>query len=654
VLAAFHVPVYEKEGFEADDIIGTISLQAPRKQVQPPLETIILSGDADVFQLVDKRTKAYTLRKGVQDSVLYDEEAVEKRFGGLHVKQLVDYKALRGDPSDNIPGVTGIGEKTAISLLLTFQSLENIYKEIQEKTDEAESLKPRLRNMLLQYKDQAFISKELALIERHVPIEFSLSDLAWGDFKKEAVEQLFQSFGFRSLIQKLPELQERVKKVRLNGGYAKEAQKTENSGQAQYIVDQLERDGVLSKDLAAVERQLTPILRAMEQVGIAIDKEYFSALGKDITNALAKAESKIFQMSETVFNVNSPRQLSSVLFEKLSLSPKGMHKTPRGVISTASPELEKLKSLHPVIQEVLNFRELSKLLNTYVAPLPLLADGEGRIHTHFDQWEAVTGRLSSLSPNLQNIPLQGDWGKKIRRGFVASQGYQLVSFDYSQMELRLACHIAQEPKMRKIFKANADIHRMTASEVFGVPAARVTDEMRYRAKALNFGVLYGMGSRGFAESAKISFEEAQQFIDHYFIQFPKIAEYIEKTKEFVQTHGYAQTLFGRRRYLPDIHSLTPQIRAAAERAAVNFPIQGAAADIMKMAMVKAFPFCINERCSLLLQIHDELLFEVADGIVKESAVQIRRAMEEVAQISIPMTVQVKAGRNWQELSPLSP
>jgi len=642
VLAAFHVPVYEKEGFEADDIIGTISLQAPRKQVQPPLETIIVSGDADVFQLVDERTKAYTLRKGIQDSVLYDEKAVEKRFGGLRPEQLIDYKALRGDPSDNIPGVTGIGEKTAIALLLQFGSLENIYRELQENTKTAQSVRPKLRDMLLQYKDQAFMSRELAQIERHVPVAFKLSDLAWKAFDEKEVEQLFRSFGFRTLILRLPEL---------HGGKKKQEKGQEEDQLA--VIEQLARDGVLSKEIAEVERQLTPVLRAMEKTGIAIDKEHFAALEKDMRKDLARAESKIFELAESVFNVSSPKQLSVVLFEKLQLSPKGMHKTPGGIVSTASSELEKIKSLHPIIQEVLNFRELSKLLNTYVVPLPLLADKKARVHTHFEQFGAETGRLSSVSPNLQNIPLQGEWGKKVRGGFVSAQGNLLVSFDYSQMELRLACHIAKEEKMQKIFQAQKDIHRMTASEVFGIPAQEVSDEMRYRAKALNFGVLYGMGAKGFAESAKIPLEEAQQFIDDYFMRFPKIAAYIEQTKEFVKEKEYAETLFGRRRYLPDIHSFTPPIRAAAERAAINFPIQGAAADIMKMAMVKVFQECESAKCRMLLQIHDELLFEVTDDIVKESALKIQTIMEEIVSLSVPLLVLVKTGVNWKERIPLS-
>lgn len=639
VLAAFHVPMYEKEGFEADDIIGTISLQAPRKQVKPQLQTIILSGDADVFQLVDGHTKAYALRKGIQDSVLYDEKAVEKRFGGLRSDQLVDYKALRGDPSDNIPGVTGIGEKTAIALLLRFGSLENIYTEMQENTESVQALKPRVRDLLMQYKEQAAISKELAHIERHVPIAFKLSDLAWKDFDEKTVKELFQSFGFRSLTLRLPELH----------GNAKKQEKKQGEDDQLAVIDQLARDGVLSQEIAEVERELSPVLRAMEKTGVSIDKEYFAVLEQGMKKELTKTESKIFELAESVFNVSSPKQLSVVLFETLLLSPKGMHKTPGGIISTASPELEKIKSLHPVIQEVLNYRELSKLLNTYILPLPLLADKGGRVHTHFEQFGAETGRLSSSNPNLQNIPLQGSWGKKVRGGFVAAPGYQLLSFDYSQMELRVAAHIANEEKMQKIFQASEDIHRMTAAEVFGVPAKDVSNEMRYRAKALNFGVLYGMGARGFAASAKISLEEAQQFIDDYFLRFPKIAEYIEQTKAFVKEKGYTETLFGRRRYLPDINSFLPQIRAATERAAVNFPVQGAAADIMKMAMVKVFQECESDRCRMLLQIHDELLFEVADDIIHEYVPKIRLLMEGVVRLAVPLEVQVKIGLTWGDM-----
>lgn len=639
VLAVFHVPVYEKEGFEADDIIGTIALQASRKQVKPPLQTIILSGDADVFQLVDKHTKAYTLRKGIQDSVLYDEKAVEKRFGGLHPVQLVDYKALRGDPSDNIPGVTGIGEKTAIDLLLKFQSLENIYKELQEKTDKAKQIKPRIAGLLAQYKEQAFLSKELATLDQQVPIEFQLEDFAWQGFSKEKAKDMLESLEFRTLIPKLQELQ---------GTSRSRAPAPEENMQER--IRRLFKEEVFSKTIYELEKRVIPVIAAMEKKGIKIDPAYFTSLTKDMTREMQALERKIFEHAGVVFNINSPQQLSDVLFQTLSLGKKGIRKTSGGVLSTASSELEKLRSLHPVIEEVLSFRELAKLLNTYLEPIPLLADNFLRIHAHFDQLGAATGRLSSSNPNMQNIPIQGEWGKKVRKGFVSETGWKFLSFDYSQMELRIAAFMAQEPKMQQVFLDNGDIHQMTAAEVFRVSRHEVTYEMRYKAKALNFGVLYGMGARGFAQSAGIPFEEAQSFIDDYFVRFPKIAEYIERTKKSAQDKGYVETAFGRKRYVPDIHSTTPYIRAAAERIAVNHPIQGTGADIIKMAMADTFEQFQGESCAMVLQIHDELLFEVADAMIGEVLQPMKRTMETVSSAKIPLVVQARAGTNWAELS----
>ncbi|MBI1984942.1 MAG: hypothetical protein HYS60_02410 [Candidatus Wildermuthbacteria bacterium] len=641
VLKSFHIPVFEKEGYEADDLIGTIAKHAHKKQAHPPLRVVVLSGDMDTLQLVDEHTSVYTMRKGIQDTVLYDTALVKERFSGLTPGQVIDYKGLRGDPSDNIPGVTGVGEKTAIDLLLKFRSVENLYKELEERTEKAKSLKPRVSELLKQYKDQAFLNKELATLDRDAPIDFHIKDLAWKDFSLEEAKTKLESFEFKTLVPKLQEL------------VSKPASSRPLLFQEEGIASRIERlfgQGVFSKKIYELEKSLIPVIADMEKIGIKIDALYFKSLAKEVSGELKKLESRIFELGGVVFNINSPKQLSDVLFQNLSLGTKGIRKTRGGSLSTASPELEKLKSSHPVIAEILAYRELAKLLNTYLEPLPLLADSEGRIHAHFDQLGAATGRMSSSDPNLQNIPAQGTWGKRVRKGFVAQKGFQLVSFDYSQMELRIAAFLANEKKMEQVFLEKGDIHRMTAAEVFGVSPDKVTEQMRYEAKALNFGILYGMGARGFAQSSGVPFEEAQSFIENYFLRFPKIAEYIESTKEFARKHGYVETIFGRKRYVPDIDSATPQIRAQAERVAVNHPVQGTAADLMKMAMAAAHGKFQGKDCRMVLQIHDELLFEISDATIDQFIKPIANAMEVIPANEIPLFVQAKAGLNWAELT----
>ena len=631
-LGSLGIPTYEQQGFEADDYMGTVATLAARRQIHPPVEIIIVSGDQDAFQLINEKTKVYTMRKGIQDTVLYDEKAVEKKFGGVKPSQIIDYKALRGDPSDNIPGATGIGEKTAIDLLNKFGSLENLYK-LLEAGEAGGKIKPRIAQLLRDYKEQAFLSQQLATIEKNAPINFRLADLAWHEDPAK-IQKVLERFGFRSLAQ-------RLERERGSRGVV--------GGQEIYEkIEQLYREGVFSKEIYELEKKLAPVLRKMEEIGTKIDRPYFQALSYEMGKALDALRGKIHTYAGKEFNVSSTQQLSAVLFQDFALPVKGLKKTPKGVVSTASPELEKLVGAHPMVIEVLKYREIQKLLTTYAEPLPRLADENDRVHTHFDQLGAATGRISSADPNLQNIPKQGEWGRRIRRGFIAEKGFSLVSFDYSQMELRIVAHLSGDEQMRSFFRAKADIHVMTASSVFGVPENEVTSEMRFRAKALNFGVLYGMGAQGFAKSAGISFEEARAFIEQYFARFPGVYEYMEKTKEFARSHGYVETMFGRRRYLPEVNSNTPQLRAAAERMAQNHPIQGSLADIVKMAMVKiyedlAFP---KQTVRMLLQIHDELLFEIADGIVEEVSRSVKEVLENIWRLEVPLQVDVKKGKNW--------
>lgn len=635
VLTAFNVPVYEKEGFEADDIIGTIAKKAPKLQVHPTLQTIILSGDMDHLQLVNETTKVYTFKKGFQDSLVYDKTQVAKRFSGLSPSQLIDWKGLRGDPSDNIPGVPGIGEKTATQLLFDFGSLENLYKALLS-TAAQEKIKPRIVKLLLDNKEYAAVSKELATIDTKVPLKLHLKDLAWKGFEKKEVEALFLRFGFRSLLS------------RLNEAVGEKEEQQEQGDEAAQKIERFFQEGVFSEQIYELELALAPVLRGMEETGIAIDLTFFKNLSKELKANVQKLEHSITKKAGKDFNINSPKQLSEVLFEHLELSWKGLHKTPGGVVSTASSELEKLQHANPIVKEVLQYRELAKLQNTYVTPLPELADQKGRVHTHFDQLGAATGRLSSSGPNLQNIPLQGEWGQKIRKGFIAKKGFELVSLDYSQVELRIASHIAKEERMQEVFLQGRDIHRETAARVFGVKESNVTEEMRFRAKALNFGILYGMGVRGFSQSAGVPYEEAENFIENYFVQFPHIAQYMQDTIASTKELGYAETLFGRKRYLPDIHSTTPHIRAAAERVAINHPIQGTQADIIKMAMVKIAKELNlqQEDCRMLLQIHDELLFEIRSDIVKKRAQEIATLMENVVSLTVPLLVKKSFGASW--------
>ena len=633
-LEAFGISSFERDGYEADDILGTV---AKRTAKSKKIATFILTGDSDAFQLVDSTTKVYTMRKGLQDAVMYGEKEVRERFGGLGPDQVVDYKGLRGDPSDNIPGVKGVGDKTAIQLLLRFGSLEGLYKALAK--EDLEGIKPAVQKTLVASKEDAFMGRDLARIEHDVPITLSLRDIAWKVSDANGAEAYLREMEFQTLLSRFSELR---------GKTEPDSSAPEN---VEARIKKLYKEEVFSRKIYELEMALIPVLRSMEEAGIAINKKHFSALEKEVAKDITKLESRIYKKSGKEFNINSSQQLSEILFEKLKLSTKGLKKTPGGVISTAAEELEKLQGEHKIIEDLLLYRELRKLYTTYITPLPGMADEKGRIHTHFDQLGTATGRLSSSSPNLQNIPMLGEWGKRIRKGFVAEKGYQFVTFDYSQMELRLASYVAKEPRMQEAFDKGQDIHQMTAAEVFGIPLKKVTEEMRYRAKALNFGILYGMGEVGFSRSAHISREEAREFIEDYFARFPAILTYIEAMKEFVHRHGYTETIFGRRRYIPEINSRAPQLRAAAERMAVNMPLQGTAADIMKIAMVSSYQKIQKEKwdCRMLLQLHDELLFECSDDIIQAVEGQVKALMEEIVGIGVKMEVEVKQGPTWGDL-----
>ena len=650
VLAAFEVPVFEKEGFEADDVIGTLTVK-----VQPPVESVILSGDMDNLQLVNKHTKVYTLRKGIKDTVLYDIDEVKKRYNGLAPEQLRDYRGLRGDPSDNIPGVAGIGEKTAIELLKEFGTLDNLYQEVERETKKAAKIKLGVLQKLKANKEQAFLSQKLAQIDCHVPIDFKLGDCEFGSFDSQKAEEALAKLGFNTLVQKLSEFMNYKK------GISKEKEKEPLTGQAGLFsavisreddvlaeINQLEKQGMLSGKIAQVERDLVPVVKKMEKNGIKVDIIKLNALSKKLEQEISALQKKIYKKAGHEFNLNSPQQLSEILFDKLQLSPLGMRKTPGGVISTGADELKKIKDAHPAVGLILRYRGLFKLKSGFVDSLAAMINPKtGRIHPHFHQLGAETGRMSCSSPNLQNIPVKGEWGLAVRQCFTAGNGFRFISVDYSQVELRVAAHIANDEKMLAIFKRGEDIHTSTASEIFETPKEKVNKEMRSLAKTISFGVLYGMGATAFAERTGVERKKAKEFIEKYFEEFRGIAQYVENTKQKVRQDDFVETLFGRKRFLAEIDSFDPRLRAQAERMAVNLPIQGTAADIIKMAMANiAQRKLLNNDCRLILQIHDELLFEIREDILMDRAKRIKNAMEGAAKLNTPMTVEVEAGKSW--------
>jgi len=423
-------------------------------------------------------------------------------------------------------------------------------------------------------------------------------------------------------------------------------------------IEKAYKDKILSKRVYELEKELVPVLRNMEKTGIKLDVDFLKKLSKKLDTRLEELENKIYKLTGAQFNINSSQQLSEILFKKLKIPTNRLRKTPGGVISTAASELQKLKGKHKIIDLILEYRELIKLKTTYVDTLPKLVNDKSRVHTNYHQLGTSTGRLSSSNPNLQNIPIRGEWGQEIRKAFIAEKGYKLLSADYSQIELRIAACLANDKKMIQAFKEGQDVHKITAAELNNIPIAKVTPEMRDQAKALNFGVLYGMSVNGFAQSARISYERAKDFIKEYMIDFSGIAKYIKRIKEEAKKKGYVETVLGRRRYLPQIDSSNFLVRRAAERMAINMPIQGTAADIIKVAMVnlaKKLP----SKAKLLLQVHDELVLEVKEHKIKETAEIVKKVMENVfnqpifkeikPKFCISLKVDIKIGDNWGEI-----
>ena len=691
VLGALSIPTYDREGFEADDILGTI---VEREKDNENIEIIIATGDADAFQLVEgDKVQVFTMRKGVKDVVLYDETAVVGRYG-FGPKLLPDFKGLRGDPSDNIIGIKGVGEKTATTLIKEFGSVEDIY--VALKKDEgrfkAIGITPRMIGLLRDGEEEALFSKTLATIRRDAPIEWSLPEKKWYESVSiETASALFVQLEFRAMKVRLESALSRVSGEVVNSASAQvvaedpmsEEERAELSvalwvfdsnmtnptiedilsftnaktlKEAKPLVFAALKQRSVEKVFEDIEKPLLPVVKNMCDKGVAVDASFLKGLETTYSAELKRLEKSIYTHAGGEFNVASPKQLGEVLFVKMGLKVARQKKTAGGALSTKESELEKMRELHPIIGEILQYRELAKLLGTYIEAIPPLLDKEGRLHAHFLQAGTVTGRMASENPNLQNIPNRSELGRAIRRAFIAPKGRKLLALDYSQIELRIAAFLSKDPTFIEIFKSGEDVHTAVASRVFNVPSIEVTKEMRSRAKVINFGILYGMGILALKQNLSSTREEAQKFMDDYFARFPELAGYLNRMKEEAGRLGYTETYFGRRRYFEGLKSHISFVKAATERMAINAPIQGTCADMVKIAMRNIDDYIIlhmKNKADLVLQVHDELVYEVDEDKVEECAHVFKSIMESVIApkeiYGITCVAEARAGKNWEEM-----
>lgn len=833
MIDAFNIPRLEMEGYEADDVLGSIA----RTAVEQGLGVKIITGDRDLLQLVNERTTVYLA--GDDQNYITDEDVVKKL--GVRPSQVVDYKALVGDKSDNIPGVAGIGEKTAIALIQKFQTLDNIYENI----DQVEN---RWRNKLEQNRDNAFMSRELAQIKTNLNIRLDLEHAKAKELDFAAIEKIFQELEFRSLMktidrlagkktavatpplkageqmtlfasdtrstvvytpvttldinvqivdteEKLADLvrelhqaeiisfdtettsteemkaelvgislaikegegyyiptghrsgtnlplnqvlaalkgpltDPKIGKIAHNAKYdyivlarhgLRVSPLTFDTMLAEFIIDPssrslglknlafnklgeemvhieeligkgkkqitmdavsiesvapyavadaevtlrllpIQREGLKrvqgEKLLEEIELPLTPVLADMEMTGIAIDLPFFQETGQRLQKRMTEIEKQVYELVGKPFNINSTQQLSDVLFKQLGLQPPDRsNKTTSGHYSTSAGVLDFLRGKHAVVDLILEHRELSKLKSTYVDALQAALNTEtGCVHTNYSQVGAVTGRLSSSNPNLQNIPIRSEEGRRLRNGFIASKkGNVLLSVDYSQIELRIVAHMAQDEAMLAAFRAGQDIHTATAAAIFGVKPEDVTKQMRRRAKAINFGLIYGMSEFGLTQYTDLTLAEAETFVKTYFQQFPGVKRYLDGIRKQAAQQGYVETLLGRRRYFPVLQTnANRQVKNRAEREAINAPVQGTAADIIKIAMLRIPPALEKAglRAKMLLQVHDELVFDCPKKELKETARLVQDLMENAFPLSIPLSTEARYGVNWGETESL--
>ncbi|MCL6472735.1 MAG: DNA polymerase I [Firmicutes bacterium] len=810
VLKALNIPIFEMDGYEADDILATLVAKAEAEKD----EVLIVTGDRDAFQLVDEHIKIMTTRKGISDIVIYDRQKVEDRYG-VTPEQVPDFLALKGDPSDNIPGVPGIGEKTAAKLIQQFGSLENLLAHLDEVPNK------RWQEMLREHLSEAELSKKLATLERDVPIDIDFDECRLGGWDEEKIRELFSKLEFFTLLERLfgqtmhkgsksskvldcrtiyltdqisigelkkdlsrskqfavsisttgtnsvdqkiqtiafaleggkvysytgerfepqdpdaviaqspngqnadqgilftlepaglsvdkvmkavrPYLESRsvskichdAKRMTLalwNAGINPEALDFDNMiaayllnpERSDYPLDELaainlgvslaageEKERVsleaavnlklkpkleeklkekgLFKLFEEVEMPLVPVLAKMEHTGVGLNVEYLEDLSKEIEIFLENLKGEIYSLAGQEFNINSPQQLGFILFDKLGL-PKSK-KTKTGY-STDTNVLHKLASVHPIVEKIIAYRELAKLKSTYIDALPkLINPNTGRLHTSFNQTVTATGRLSSSNPNLQNIPVRTELGQRIREAFIPSNpGDSFLAADYEQIELRLLAHYSGEEVLINAFKEGMDIHEATAMQLFGVSAEQVTPQMRRIAKTVNFGVLYGMSPYGLSDRLGMPLSEARIFIDRYFRSLPKVEEFVRKTIQEAREKGFVETLLGRRRYIPELKSSNASTRSLGERYAVNAPLQGTAADIIKLAMIRIDKQIEEEglKTKMVLQVHDELIFEIPPKEVEVAGRMIKNIMENAYPLSVGLKVSTSMGYNWKE------
>ncbi len=784
VLEALSITTLEVEGFEADDILATLA----KDQEEKGLDVVVVTGDKDAFQLIDDHTRVMTTRRGITDIVLYDREKVIERYG-IPPESVPDFLGLKGDSSDNIPGVPGVGDKTAAKLLQQFGSIEDIYRQIEDVKPE------RIRNNLLEYKDDALISKWLATLIFDVPVEKELSDITPDGWNMEEIKNVFIELRFKTLLERfidniagadsgieifLPlsselevvedgaELANRLtsftdasllcwtfiydnKNDSLVVSITKEAdgkslslvtrleqerppvtknilknfmadvQSRKNCifnlknalpllkkfdlnvdifdfdpAIAAYLVSATDEDFALETLLGKyvelrlpeneniyeraahegaatrlisielmpllekaglndlynnIELPLEKSLARMEEAGVGLDLEYLRDFSKRLGIDIDRLKKDILKHADEEFNINSPQQLSRILFEKLELKPVKKTKS-KSAYATDISVLKKLKGDHPIIDLIISYRELAKLKSTYVDALPPLIDpATKRIHTTFNQMVTATGRLSSSNPNLQNIPVRTELGKEIRRAFIPAHPLEkLLVADYSQIELRLLAHLSSDPLLIGAFTRDEDFHLTTAAQVFDLDPKDVSTEVRRRAKAINFGIIYGISAFGLSEQLEIEAAEAKKLIDNYFERFPQVKKYLESSITRGYEEGYVSTIMGRRRNMPELKNANYQVRSFGERVATNFPLQGSAADIIKLAMIKIDDRLISEgwQTRMVLQVHDELIFEVPP--LEESAAygMVKDEMEKVYELAVPLKVDLSFGNNWEE------
>lgn len=779
LLDAFGWPLYELDDYEADDIMGTLSVKARQKDI----ETILVTSDLDVLQLINGHTHVYALKKGLSTIELFHPESFEQKYS-LKADQFLDLKALKGDSSDNIPGVPGIGEKGAIELLKQFKTLDGIY-------DNLDLIKETTKKKLEAGKDLAYLSKQLAAIWTDAPVKLNLNELDGSKCDPSRVTEVLNKLEFRTLVRQLPDvmkvpaqqveakLEKTVGKTKLSLKHINSDNQLEevdlhnsevfihslsdkhgdnaevlllsSDAKSVYVIDlgqvskealgkvlkprlsligydikttlkvllelglelprvghdvlvgaflinslrreqslselasadlgyEAELDGLskedylnkageiidvitrLFKDQAKtfadlpkitkladeIEWPVISVLAKMEYEGIQLDSEYLSLMSEQLSDAVSDLEQQIYGYANQEFNISSPVQLAEVLFEKLKLPTAGIKKGKTGY-STAASELGKLRETHPIIDFISQYREVTKLKNTYVDTLPKQVDENSRLHTIFALTVAQTGRLSSNDPNLQNIPVKTDLGKKIRTAFVAGKGNVLISADYSQFELRLAAYLSGDKDLIDLFNRDVDIHLQTAAEVYNRQPEDVSKNMRREAKVVNFGVMYGLSAHGLVQATGMTYEQANNFIKRYFEIRPKLLSYIDSVKTQAREKGYVENIFGRRRPTPDVHSSNFAVREAAYRAAVNMPFQGSAADIMKLAMVKIDEKIEGSDCRLLLQIHDSIIVECPAAQADKYEKLLKDTMENVHKLPVKLTVDTSVGKNWGEL-----